>query len=110
MNRKYALRTSLEWEAQHDYSKSKQTDWVICQPLATNLTQKYALVIEHLDAMCTVVADKDLFLIVHNHAIREFEVFATAEFLQNVAKLIENYHTHNLQINEALQFHKYNSE
>lgn len=51
------------------------TDGVVGQTFAANLTQKDTFVAEDLDAVGTVVGDEDLLLIVDNDAIGEFQVF-----------------------------------
>uniref|UniRef100_A0A182M8D4 Uncharacterized protein n=1 Tax=Anopheles culicifacies TaxID=139723 RepID=A0A182M8D4_9DIPT len=75
-------------------------NWIVCDALATDLPQELALVVEHLDAVCTIVANEDLLLVVNNDPVRELEMFAAAKFLQHIAGLVEDDDTHHLALND----------
>lgn len=61
---------------------------VVGDALASDLTNKVAIVVEDLDAVGSVVADVNLLALQARwaaHAIGEFEVFGAVEFLEDVA-------------------------
>lgn len=71
-------------------------NWVVGNTLAANLPQILALVVEHLDTVRPIVADEDLLLVVHHHAVGELEVLRAPELVQHIAVLIKDDHTHHL--------------
>lgn len=71
---------------------------IVGDALATNLPQEGSLIIEDLDAVRAVIADENLLLVVNDDAVRELEVLAAAEFLQNISVLIENNDTHDFAL------------
>ena len=50
------------------------TDGEVGDTFAANLAQVVALVVEHLDAVGPVVANKHLLVVIHCHAVGEFKV------------------------------------
>ena len=60
------------------------------------LSQVVALIVKHLDTVRPVVANEDLLPVVDNHAVGKLQVFGATEFVQQVALLVKNNHSHNL--------------
>uniref|UniRef100_A0A182TT91 Uncharacterized protein n=1 Tax=Anopheles melas TaxID=34690 RepID=A0A182TT91_9DIPT len=73
---------------------------VVGDTLATDLPQELALVVEHLYAMCSIVADEDLLLVVDYDPVREFEMLAATKLLQHIAGLVEDDDTHHLALHD----------
>ena len=64
---------------------------------ASNLPQEVAVIVEHLDAVSSVVADEDLLTIIHHNSIGKLQMLGAAKFVEDVAHLIEDNHTHDLK-------------
>ena len=64
---------------------------------ASNLPQEVAVIVEHLDAVSSVVADEDLLSVIDHDTVRELQVLGTAELVEDVSHLIKNNDTHDLK-------------
>lgn len=76
------------------------TNWIIGDAFAANLTQKDTLVAEHLNAMGAIVADENFLFIIDDDAIGELKMLAAPELLQYISGLIENNDTHDLALHD----------
>jgi hypothetical protein len=76
------------------------TDRIVGNTLATNLTQKYAIVVEHLDTMGPIVRYEYLLFVIATHAIGKLQVFRTVKLVQYIAELVEDNHAHDLAFHD----------
>lgn len=76
------------------------TNRVIGDALSSNLAQEDTLIVEDLYAVGPVVADENLFFVVHHHTIRKLEVLGAAEFVQHIAHLIKDDDAHYLAFHD----------
>lgn len=53
---------------------NKLTDWIVGQAFAADLTQKLALIREHLHTVRSIVGNENLLIVVHYDTVREFWV------------------------------------
>jgi len=75
-------------------------DRVVSYPLAAYLTHVLALVVEDLDAVRPIVADKYLLAVIRAAAaVRKLQVLRAVELLQHIAHQIEDQHAHHLALN-----------
>lgn len=74
------------------------TDGVVGDAFASDLPQESSLIVEDLDAVRAVIANENLLFVVDDDAVRELEVLAAAELLQNISVLIENNDTHDFAL------------
>lgn len=75
------------------------TDGIVGDAFASNLSQEISLVVENFDAVCSVVANEDLLPVVDDNTIRELQVFGATELVKNISHLIEDDNTHDLALN-----------
>ena len=64
---------------------------------ASNLSQEVPVIVEHLDAVSSVVADEDLLSVVDHDAVGELQVLGAAKLVEYVSHLIKNNDTHDLK-------------
>ena len=76
------------------------SDGVVGDALAADLSGVDALVVEDLDAVRPVVADEDFLLVVDDHAVRELQVLGATELVQHVAQLVEDDHAHDFTLDD----------
>ena len=65
---------------------------------AADLAEEVALIIEHLDAVGSVVADEDFLAVVDNHAVGELKVLGTAKLVEHIAELVKDDDAHHLAL------------
>ena len=53
-----------------------------------------ALVVEHLDAMRSVVGDEDLLSVVDHHSIGKLQMLGTSKLVEDISRLVKNDHAH----------------
>ena len=76
---------------------------------STNLAEVNALVVEHLDAMRSVVGDEDLLSVVDHHSIGKLQVLGAAELVEDITGLIKDDDAHDFALhddNAALVVHR----
>lgn len=76
------------------------TNGVIRDAFATNLSQENTLVVKHLHTVGTVVTDEDFFFVVNDDTVGEFKVLGTAKLVQDVSILVKYDHPHNLALDD----------
>lgn len=74
------------------------TDGVVGDPFASNLPQEVPVIVEHLDAVSSVVADEDLLSVIDHDAVGELQVLGAAELVEYISHLIKNNDTHDLAL------------
>jgi len=74
------------------------SNWVVCDTFAADLAEEVALIIEHLDAVGSVVADEDFLAVIDNHAVGELKVLGTAKLVEHIAELVEDDDAHHLAL------------
>lgn len=61
------------------------------------MSKKVPLIVKHLDTMSSIITDEDLLAIIHDNTVGELQVFAAAKLVKDIAHLIKNNNTHDLQ-------------
>jgi len=74
------------------------TDRVVGDPFASDLPQEVAVIVEHLNAVSSVVADEDLLPVIDHNAVGELQVLGAAKLVEDVSHLIKNNDTHDLAL------------
>ena len=64
---------------------------------ASDLPQEVAVIVEHLNAVSSVVADEDLLPVIDHNAVGELQVLGAAKLVEDVSHLIKNNDTHDLK-------------
>lgn len=79
-------------------SVDANSNWVVGDTFATNLTEEVALVIKDLHTVGAVVANENLLSVIDDYSIRELEVFRAAKLVEDVPQLVKNDHSHHLAL------------
>ena len=74
------------------------SDGVVGDALASDLSQEDALVVEDLDAVGSVITDEDFLFVVHHNAVGELEVLGAAELLEDVAHVVKDDDAHHFAL------------
>ena len=85
-----------------DFSRGGETNpnGEIRDSFSPDLPQIVPLVVENLHAVSTVIANKDLHLIVNNDSVREFKVAGAAELVEDISHHVEDDHPHDLALDD----------
>ena len=67
---------------------------------STNLAEVNALVVEHLDAMRSVVGDEDLLSVVDHHSIGKLQMLGAAELVEDITGLIKDDDAHDFALDD----------
>ena len=73
------------------------TNGIVGNTLPTNLTQILAFVTENLNAVSSIIANKDFIVGCCAYSIWKFKISGAAELLQNISIGIKDNNTHNLK-------------